>query len=84
MDFPELYSTAGGGVSASAAATMAAMAGGGGGMLTGGGGGHERYDEYGTRFTPFELYSHEEAFKRTQQEEGIGYAEKVIVVVFFQ
>lgn len=40
--------------------------------------GHARYDEHGTRFTPFEVYSHEDAFKKTQKEEGIGYAEKVM------
>jgi len=57
--------------SPSAAVTMAAMG-------SGGVAGNERYDEYGTRFTPFEVYSHDEAFRRTQQEEGIGYAEKVL------
>jgi len=57
--------------SAQAAVTMAAMG-------SGGAAGNERYDEYGTRFTPFEVYSHDEAFRRTQQEEGIGYAEKVL------
>ena len=40
--------------------------------------GNERYDEHGTRFTPFEVYSHDAAFKKSQKEGGIGYAEKVL------
>ena len=40
--------------------------------------GSSRYDEKGARFTPFEVYSHEEAFRQTQKSEGIGYAEKVL------
>ena len=40
--------------------------------------GNERYDENGARFTPFEVYSHDAAFKITQKGEGIGYAEKVL------
>ena len=40
--------------------------------------GNERYDENGARFTPFEVYSHDAAFKITQKGEGIGYAEKVM------
>eukprot|EP00092_Neocalanus_flemingeri_P010785 GFUD01011614.1.p1 GENE.GFUD01011614.1~~GFUD01011614.1.p1 ORF type:complete len:1750 (+),score=541.73 GFUD01011614.1:94-5343(+) len=38
----------------------------------------ERVDENGTRFTPFEVYSNDKAFQKSQKEVGIGYAEKVM------
>jgi hypothetical protein len=31
-----------------------------------------------TVFTPFELYSRDKGFEKTQKQEGIGYAEKVL------
>jgi hypothetical protein len=39
--------------------------------------GVQTYDENGTRFTPFEVYSQKADFRKSQEAEGIGYAEKV-------
>jgi len=46
--------------------------------VTGPSHGEDMVDENGTRFTPFEVYSKDEAFQTTQKDEGIGYAEKVM------